>query len=113
MQENTESEKPEGSEVPEEKTETNSQDTLENNPTESSQSDVEFEEHDGEVLPPEKNKNSSYGFLILIILLLTSGIGYMYYTDRVPTKVAQWIKPLLNKLNLPLAKDKPLLPTSE
>ena len=48
MQENTESEKPEGSEVPEEKAETNSEETLENNHTESSQSDVEFEEHDGD-----------------------------------------------------------------
>jgi len=113
MQDNTESEKPEGSEVPEDKAEINSEETLENNPTESYQNDVEFEEHDGEVLPPEKKKNSRYGFLILIILLLTSGSGYIYYTDRVPTKVAHWIKPLLNKLNLPLAKDKPLLPTSE
>ena len=113
MQENTESEKPEGSEVPEEKEETNSEETLENNHTESSQSDVEFEEHDGEVLPPEKKKNSRYGFLILIILLLTSGSGYIYYTDRVPTKVAQWIKPLLNKLDLPLAKFKPPLPIAE
>jgi len=113
MQENTESEKPEGSEVPEEKTETNSEETLENNPTDSNQSDVEFEEHDGEILLPEKKKNSRYGFLIFIILLLTSGSGYMYYTDQVPAKVAQWIKPLLNKLHLSLAKVKPTLPIAE
>jgi len=113
MQENTESEKPEGSEVPEEKAETNSEETLENNPTESYQSDVEFEEHGGEVLPPEKKKNGRYRFIIFIILLLASGSGYIYYTDRVPRKVAQWIKPLLNKLDLPLAKFKPPLPIAE
>ena len=113
MQENTEPKKTEGSEVPEEETETNSKETLENNPTDSSQSDVEFEEHDGEILQPEKKKNTGYGFLILIILFLTGGSGYLYYTDRVPTKAAQLIKPILNKLNLPLVKVEPSFPTAE
>ena len=54
-----------------------------------------------------------YGFLILIILILIGGSGYFYYTDRVPTKVIQWIKPLLNKFNLPLAKVKPPVPIAE
>ena len=69
MQENIESEQPNGSEVPEE--ETSSEETTENSPTQSSGSDSEFEEHDGEVLPPENKKNSGCGILIFIILLLT------------------------------------------
>ncbi len=44
MQENTESEKPEGSEVPEE-TETSSEETPANSTHESSNNDSEFEEH--------------------------------------------------------------------
>ena len=98
MQENTESEKPEGSGFTE-AAETSSEKTPENNPIKSSDIDPEFEEHDGEVLPPEKEKNKGCGFFILIILLLTSGSGYLYYTDQVPAKAAKLIEPLLKKLN--------------
>ena len=107
MQENIESEQPNGSEVPEE--ETSSEETTENSPTQSSGSDSEFEEHDGEVLPPENKKNSGCGVLIFIILLLTGGGGYLYYTDQVPAKAAKLIEPLLNKLNPLLTKVTPQL----
>ena len=107
MQENIESEQPNGSEVPEE--ETSSEETTENSPTQSSGSDSEFEEHDGEVLPPENKKNSGCGVLIFIILLLTGGGGYLYYTDQVPAKAAKLIEPLLNKLNPLLTKVAPQL----
>ena len=113
MQENTESEKPEGSEVPEE-AKTSSEETLENRPTESSDNDSEFEEHEGEVLPLGKKKNSGCGrLLILFLFLLTGGIGYLYYTDKVPITVVQWIEPLLNKLNPSLSKIPQLPPTEK
>ena len=111
MQENIESEQPKGSEVPEE--EISSEETTENSPTQSSGSDSEFEEHDGEVLPPENKKNSGCGVLIFIILLLTGGGGYLYYTDQVPAKAAKLIEPLLNKLNPLLAKVTPQLPPTK
>ncbi|MAR69017.1 MAG: hypothetical protein CMH74_00685 [Nitrospina sp.] len=107
MQENIESEQPNGSEVPEE--ETSSEETTENSPTQSSSSYSKFEEHDGEVLPPENKKNSGCGVLIFIILLLTGGGGYLYYTDQVPAKAAKLIEPLLNKLNPLLTKVAPQL----
>ena len=111
MQENIESEQPNGSEVPEE--ETSSEETTENSPTQSSGSDSEFEEHDGEVLPPENKKNSGCGVLIFIILLLTGGGGYLYYTDQVPAKAAKLIEPLLNKLNPLLTKVTPQLSSTK
>ena len=112
MQENIESEKPDDSEVPEE-AENSSEETPKNNPTESSESESKFEEHDGEVLPPEKKKNSGCGVLIFIILLLTGGSGYLYYTDKVPAKAVKLIEPLLNKLNPILAKVRPQLPPTK
>ena len=111
MQENIESEQPNGSEVPEE--ETSSEETPEDTPTQSSGSDSEFEEHDGEVLPPENKKNSGCGVLIFIILLLTGGGGYLYYTDQVPAKAAKLIEPLLNKLNPLLTKVTPQLSSTK
>ena len=112
MQENIESEKPDDSEVPEE-AENSSEETPKNNPTESSESESKFEEHDGEVLPPEKKKNSGCGVLIFIILILTGGSGYLYYTDQVPAKAAKLIEPLLNKRNPILAKVRPQLPPTK
>ena len=112
MQENIESEKPDDSEVPEE-AENSSEETPKNNPTESSESESKFEEHDGEVLPPEKKKNSGCGVLIFIILLLTGGSGYLYYTDQVPAKAAKLIEPLLKKLNPIITKVTPQLPPTK
>ena len=112
MQENIESEKPDDSEVPEE-AENSSEETPKNNPTESSESESKFEEHDGEVLPPEKKKNSGCGVLIFIILILTGGSGYLYYTDQVPAKAAKLIEPLLKKLNPIIPKVTPQLPPTK
>jgi len=112
MQENIESEKPDDSEVPEE-AENSSEETPKNNPTESSESESKFEEHDGEVLPPEKKKNSGCGVLIFIILILTGGSGYLYYTDQVPAKAAKLIEPLLKKLNPIITKVTPQPPPTK
>ena len=112
MQENIEPEKPDDSEVPEE-AENSSEETPKNNPTESSESESKFEEHDGEVLPPEKKKNSGCGVLIFIILILTGGSGYLYYTDQVPAKAAKLIEPLLKKLNPIITKVTPQLPPTK
>ena len=90
MQENTE--KPEDSDVPEE--EENPSDIEES--SELSEDESPFEEHDGEVIPAESKKQSGCGFLILILLLLTGGSGYLYYTDQIPPQIMQWIEPLIN-----------------
>mgnify|MGYP005652095277 CR=1 FL=1 len=90
MQENTE--KPEDSDVPEEME--NPSDIEES--SELSEDESPFEEHDGEVIPAESKKQSGCGFLILILLLLTGGSGYLYYTDQIPPQIMQWIEPLIN-----------------
>ena len=90
MQENTE--KPEESDVPDE--EENPSDIEES--SELSEDESPFEEHDGEVIPAESKKQSGCGFLILILLLLTGGSGYLYYTDQIPPQIMQWIEPLIN-----------------
>ena len=90
MQENTE--KPEDSDVPEE--EENPSDIEES--SELSEDESPFEEHDGEVIPAESKKQSGCGFLILILLLLTGGSGYLYYTDQIPPKIMQWIESLIH-----------------
>ena len=90
MQENTE--KPEDSEVPEK--EENTSDIEES--SELSEDKSPFEEHDGEVIPAESKKQSGCGFLILILLLLTGGSGYLYYTDQIPPQIILWVEPLIN-----------------
>ena len=90
MQEKTE--KPEDSDVPEE--EENPSDIEES--SELSEDESSFEEHDGEVIPAEIKKQSGCGFLILTLLLLTCGSGYLYYTDQIPPQIMQRIKPLIN-----------------
>jgi|SaaInlStandDraft_7_1057024.scaffolds.fasta_scaffold11050_3 hypothetical protein len=92
MQENTE--KPEDSDTPEK--EENSSDVEETSETpESSEDESLFEEHEGEVLPAERKKQSGCGFLIFILLLLTGGGGYLYYTNQIPPQIMQWIEPLI------------------
>jgi hypothetical protein len=90
MQENTA--KPEDSDVPEE--EANPSDIEQN--SELSEDESPFEEHDGEVIPSETKKQSGCGFLILILLLLTGGSGYLYYTAQIPPQIMQWIEPFIN-----------------
>jgi hypothetical protein len=94
MQENTESEKPEDSDTPEK--EENSSDIEETSEIpKSSEDESPFEEHEGEVLPPEKKSNSGCGFLVVILLLLTGGGGYLYYTHQIPRQIMQWIDPFI------------------
>ena len=94
MQENTESEKPEDSDIPEK--EENASDLEETSEIpELSEDETLFEEHEGEVLPAEKKNNRGCGFLIFILLLLTGGGGYLYYTDQIPPQIMQWIEPLI------------------
>ncbi|MFT4578549.1 MAG: hypothetical protein ACI9UO_001371 [Nitrospinales bacterium] len=94
MQENTESEKPADSDTPEK--EKNSSDVEETAEIpESSEDESPFEEQEGEVLPTEKKNKSGCGFLIFILLILTSGVGYLYYTHQIPSQIMQWIEPLI------------------
>ena len=106
MQKNTE--KLEDSDIPEE--EEKPSDIEET--SELSEDESTFEEHDGEVLPAESKKQSGCGFLILIILLLTGGSGYLYYTDQIPPRIILWIEPLINLQPKQHNKivDHPLLP---
>ena len=90
MQEKTE--KLEDSDVPEE--EKNPSDI--EGSSELSEDESRFEEHDGEVIPAESKKQSGFGFLILILSLLTCGSGYLYYTDQIPPQIMQRIEPLIN-----------------
>jgi len=87
MQENTEPEKPEEPEIPE------NQEEVSEDETTSSEPDPAFEEQDGEVLPPEKKKGSGWGIFLFLILILGGGGGYLFYTDRVPPQIKQWLNP--------------------
>jgi hypothetical protein len=110
MQENTE--KPEDSDTPEE--EENASDIEET--SESSEGESPFEEHEGEVLPSERKKNSGCGFLIFILLLLTGGGGYLYYTHQIPPQIMQWIEPLIGsqpKQHESIARPPVALPVEE
>ncbi|MBT5469901.1 MAG: hypothetical protein HOK41_04815, partial [Nitrospina sp.] len=106
MQENTESEKPEDSEIPEDEkvASNNEEEASENTPSDSTEDDPQFEEHDGEVLPPEKKKGSGCGFFIFILLLLTGGSGYLYYTNQVPQQIREWVEPIIKPLEQQFAK---------
>jgi hypothetical protein len=113
MQENTE--KPEDSNTPEEEENASDvEETSESSETpEPSEDESPFEEHEGEVLPSERKKNSGCGFLIFILLLLTGGGGYLYYTHQIPPQIMQWIEPLIGsqpKQHEPIAKPLGALP---
>jgi hypothetical protein len=110
MQENTE--KPEDADTPEK--EENSSDVDET--PESSEDESPFEEHEGEVLPSERKKHSGCGFLIFILLLLTGGSGYLYYTNQIPPQIMQWIEPLIGsqpKQPDPIARPSVIRPTEK
>ena len=106
MQENTESKKPNEAEAPE-----NEEELSDEKPTSKrsapSESEPSFEEQEGEVLPPEKKKSSRYRLFLFILLLLTGGSGYLFYTDQIPPQIKETIEPLLKPLEQRLAKIKP------
>ena len=105
MDENTESEKPNEAKTPE-KEEELSDEKPTSKPSESSEHS--FEEQEREVLPPEKKKSSRYGLFLFILLLLTGGSSYLFYTDQIPPQIKEWIAPLLKPLEQPLASLKPV-----
>lgn len=95
MQENTE--KPEDQDTPEkEETSSNAEEAPEI--TEPSEDEPPFEEHEGEVLPSERKTKSGCGIFIFLLLLLTGGTGYLYYTHQIPPQIMQWIEPLIREL---------------
>ena len=106
MQENTESKKPNEAETPENEEEL-SDDKPTSKPSESSESEPFYEEQEGEVLPSEKKKSSRYGLFLFILLLLTGGSSYLFYTDQIPPQIKEWIEPLLQPLEQRLATIKP------
>jgi len=106
MQENTESKKPNEAETPENEEEL-SDDKPTSKPSESSESEPFYEEQEGEVLPSEKKKSSRYGLFLFILLLLTGGSSYLFYTDQIPPQIKEWIEPLLQPLKQRLARIKP------
>jgi hypothetical protein len=106
MQENPESEKPNEAKTPE-KEEGLSDEKPTSKPSESSESEPSFEEQEGEVLPPEKKKSSRYGLFLFILLLLTGGSSYLFYTDQIPPQIKEWIEPLLKPPEQRLARIKP------
>ena len=106
MQENTESKKSNEAQTSENE-EGLSDEKITSEPSESSESEPSFEEREGEVLPPEKKKSSRYGLFLFILLLLTGGSGYLFYTDQIPPQIKEWIEPLLKPLEQRLARIKP------
>ena len=97
MQENSESKKPEGSDSID--NQENISDSEETTPPEYpeadlSDSDSQFEEQEGEVLPPEEKKKSGSGkaILFLILILGVSG-GYLYFNNLIPSEVLNFISP--------------------
>lgn len=106
MQENTESEKPNEAKTPE-KEEGLSDEKPTSKPSESSGPEPSFEEQEREVLPPEKKKSSRYGLFLFVLLLLTGGSSYLFYTDRIPPQIKEWIEPLLKPLEQRLARINP------
>ena len=106
MQENTESKKPNEAETPENEEEL-SDDKPTSKASESSESEPFFEEQEGEVLPSEKKKSSRYGLFLFILLLLTGGSSYLFYTDQIPPQIKEWIGPLLKSPEQRLARIKP------
>ena len=69
--------------------------------------DPEFEEQQVEVLPPEKKKGSGCGFFLFILVLLVSGVGYLYYAKPIPPIIKERLEPLLKPLKNQLAKLRP------
>ena len=106
MQENTESKKPNEAETPENEEELSDEKPT-SKPSEPSESEPSFEEQEGEVLPPEKKKSSRYRLFLFILLLLTGGSSYLFYTDQIPLQIKEWIEPLLKPLEQRLARIKP------
>jgi len=106
MQENTESKKPNGAETPENEEELSDEKPT-SKPLEPSESEPSFEEQEGEVLLPEKTKSSRYRLFLFILLLLTGGSGYLFYTDQIPPQIKEAIEPLLKPLEQRLARIKP------
>ena len=106
MQENTESKKPNEAKTPE-KEEELSDEKPTSKPSESSESEPSFEEQEGEVLSSEKKKGSPYRLFLFVLLLLTGGSSYLFYTDQIPPQIKEWIEPLLKPLEQPLARIKP------
>ena len=106
MQENTESEKPNEEKTPE-KEEALSDEKSTSKSSESSEYEPSFEEQEGEVLIPEKKKSSRYRLFLFVLLLLTGGSSYLFYTDQIPPQIKEWIAPLLKPLEQPLTSLKP------
>ena len=106
MQENTESEKPNEEKTPE-KEEALSDEKSTSKPSESSEYEPSFEEQEGEVLIPEKKKSSRYRLFLFVLLLLTGGSSYLFYTDQIPPQIKEWIEPLLKPPEQRLARIKP------
>jgi len=106
MQENTESKKPKEDKPPENEEELSDIKPT-SKPSECSKSEPSFEEQEGEALPPEKKKSSRYGLFLSILLLLTGGSSYLFYTDQIPPQIKEWMEPLLKPLEQGLAKIKP------
>jgi len=106
MQENTESKKPNEAETPENEEELSDEKPT-SKPSEPSESELSFEEQEGEVLPPEKKKSSRYRLFLFVLLLLTGGSSYLFYTDQIPPQIKEGIEPLLKPLEQRLAGIKP------
>ena len=69
--------------------------------------DTEFEQQQGEFLPPEKKKRSGFGFVFSILVLLIGVFGYLYYAKQIPQIIREPLEPLLKPLKNQLSKLRP------
>jgi hypothetical protein len=93
MQDNTESEKPEDFSEHEEHT-PETEETVPPENLESVESDPEFEEQEGEFLPPaEKKKSGALKVFLFLILVLAGSGSYLYFNNLIPPEILNLVYP--------------------
>ena len=93
MQDNTESEKL-GDFSENEKPIPEAEESVPSENPDSAESGSEFEEQDGEFLPPEEKKKSGAGKVFLFLILVLGGSGsYLYFNNLIPPKILNLVYP--------------------
>jgi hypothetical protein len=93
MQDNTESEKP-GDFSENEKPIPEAEESVPSENPDSAESGSEFEEQDGEFLPPEEKKKSGAGKVFLFLILILAGSGsYLYFNNLIPAEILNLVFP--------------------
>ncbi len=93
MHDNTESEKPESFSENDEPI-PDAEETAPSENPDSTESGHEFEEQEGEFLPPEEKKKSGVGKVFLFLILILAGSGsYLYFNNLIPAEILNLVFP--------------------